>query len=239
MATTFTAKEIVEQALRKIGAYAINDTAADPEHIRIGLEGLDLVMAEQAGSTRCWWLVDIGVTVALDTADQAAYDLTGAVAAAAGDGFLFPISAALVDAAGNRTPLWLLRADEYDALSDKAASGTPSALYIDRTAGLLYPVPVPAVATWSVELTVQTLSATLILDNRVTGVQDGDIRHGLRASWQMWAIYRLAAWLGDGSVRRLSSGEVAGFLKLAEWSERRLLAFENREHDSSYQVAMY
>jgi hypothetical protein len=240
MASLFTAKGIVEQALRKIGAYAINDTAPDDEHVRIGLEGLDLIMAEQAGSTRCWWLVHADVSVALDTADQRTYDLTGAVAAVTdGDAFQFPVSAALVDEAGDRTPLRLLRADEYDAVTDKAESGSPCAVYIDRLAGEMHVYPVPSVATYSVALTVQTESAALIQDNRVTGVQASDARHGLRASWQMWAVYRLAAWLGDGTIRRCSPNEVAGFLKLAEWSERRLLAFENREHDDSFQVQMY
>lgn len=236
MSTLFTAKQICEEALRKIGAYAINDTAADDEHVRLALGWLDLLMAELSGTTRCWWLVTREITVPLDTADQRTYDLA-AVTAAEGLQFQFPVSAALVDDAGNRAPLELWRSDQYDAVSKLTTSGNPCGVYIDRLTGLLCVHPVPAITTLSVALTIQTFANSLVQDNRVTGVQDSDASHGLRASWQMWAIYRLAGVLGDGTIRRCSTQEQDRHLRMAEISEAKLMAFENREHDSSFQIA--
>lgn len=236
MSTLFTAKQLCEEALRKIGAYAINDTAADDEHVRIALGWLDIIMAELSGVTRCWWLVNREVSVPLDVADQRSYDLAGAVAAGGND-FQFPVSAALVDAAGNRTPLTLWRSDQYDAVAKLSTSGTPCGVHIDRLSGMIHVHPVPTVTTYSLSLTVQTFANSLVRDNRVTGVQGSDAASGLRASWQMWAIYTLAGCLGDGTIRRCAQAEVTTFLRMAEISERKLLAFENREHDDSHQVA--
>ena len=225
MSTLFSARQIVEHALRKVGDYGLNDQAADPVSLRLGLEWLDMVFATFAGTNRVWWLVP-GVLTLPMVADTASYDLPASLGASyPGDGIQFPIEARLEDSGGNTVPFRLVRLDEWEAITDTDQTGTPAIGYLDRFAAPTLQVhPVPTDATYSVKLRVQTFAAD-IADKGA-----GDQATGLRAAWQEWAIYRLAAALGDGTVRVLSGGEINYLSARAAGLEARLLAFENREH---------
>ena len=53
---TFSAYRVAEKALRKIGAFPITDSAADPLEMREALDWLTIIMAELAGRDRVFWL---------------------------------------------------------------------------------------------------------------------------------------------------------------------------------------
>lgn len=227
-------RRVCEEALRKIGAYSINDTAADGEHLRIAINWLDIIMGELSGTTRLFWLVSEPLTLALNVADQKAWPLPASLGSdAPAEGVQFPISAVLVDDDGNRTPLSILRLDQYQALEDPNETGVPTSVYIDRLLEpTLYVHPVPDVATFSIELIVQTFSKTIASDRAVANARAGSDSHGLRLTWQKWAIYELAASLGDGTIRTLAETRLARLQTTADRSRALLLAYENRDQNS-------
>ncbi|KKK51568.1 hypothetical protein LCGC14_3113640, partial [marine sediment metagenome] len=210
MSVLFTAKQICEMALQAIGAYSINDTAAEPEHLKRALSWFDLNMAELAGIQRMFWLVPSTLTIAL-AADKRTYDLLDTLGASApADGIQFPVEAHLDDGSGNRTPLEILRRDEYEGLAKLTTTGTPDRIYIDR---LIEPTmsvyPIPTVSTDKVKLVVQTFAPSF------ASSRTGGSATGLRAAWQNWAVNKLAASLGNGPIRKLPRQEISDYLQLA------------------------
>ena len=78
MSKLWKASGICERALRKIGAFSVNDTAADPEELSEALYWLDLAVAELAGTEQCQWLIPTTLSIAL-TANTPSYDLSTAL----------------------------------------------------------------------------------------------------------------------------------------------------------------
>lgn len=238
MSAVLTSREIAEEALRKIGAYSRADTGADPEDLRIALNWLDLIMSEFSGTTRVLWLVQRPFQFPL-LANVQDYNLLdeAATAGAATADFEFIVSATLVwNNGGQRRPLELLRCDQFNRRSRDSITGVPCVAYVDRLKAptlSLYPVPT-ADDTYTCELSVQSFPSSTADYQNVAGVQGGLDAPGIRKSWQRWAILKLAAELGDGPVRRLSPAEIDRYKRDADIAEKKLLGFENREHDDSY-----
>ena len=61
--TLFSARQIAELALRKVGAYTINDDSADYQSLVVALDFLELEIANLAGRTKNQWLIQ---TVEID-----------------------------------------------------------------------------------------------------------------------------------------------------------------------------
>jgi hypothetical protein len=245
MSAVLSAKQIGEEALRKIGAYSINDSAADGTELRVALNWLDLIMAELSGSTQIFWLMRNEVNLTLTTG-QRQYTLPAALSAEApGEGIQFVNSATLINETGTRTPLTVLDYQTYNAVANKDTIGDPTGIYVERLLQpVLYTYPVSQFDTAlgqsrRIELNVQTFAGTLAGDRSVGGLQsEGALQHGLRQSWQRWAIYTLAANLGDGTIRNLPSGRLDRLRDESRLSRAALLAFENREtFDAPIQTA--
>lgn len=101
MSAVLSAKQICEQGLRNIGAFTVNDSAADGGQLRQAMTSLDLILAEEAGADRLFFLVPSTVSFTL-TNGTPSYDLIGALGAnAPADGFQFPIKAYLVEPSGS------------------------------------------------------------------------------------------------------------------------------------------
>lgn len=215
--------DLCERALRKIGAYSINDTEADPEELQESMHWLDLVVAHLAGTRKCLWLIGGAVSVDLD-ADVSSYDLADAM----GDGLpaggvLFPISAYLSDENGNDTQIDILSRKQFNALPNKSQSGTPCAIYIDRLDAQTINVhPVPTVGTYTLKIDVQTYAPSMVQSK-------GESAHGFSAEWQLYMTMALATHIGDGPVRRLDSSTLARFSRQADGLLAELLAFSNRQ----------
>lgn len=224
MSTRFTAKQICEMALEDIGVVSIHETGATKEQLRRTLARLDLIVAHLSGITRCFWLIPDTLEVALTTA--ASYGLLATLASDAPDeGIQFPVAARL-DVDGNVTPLTIVTKETWNGL-DQSRTGTPELIYIDRlNTPTMSVYPVPTVSGYTVLLDVQTFGPTL------TGPRQENTSHLLRLSWQAYLVKKLAAWLGNGPIRKLSNADIRLREADAKMHLDELLAFENRQHDT-------
>lgn len=223
MAGLFSVADICERALRKIGAFSINDSAADGEELQEAAFWLDMILAEQAETEACFWLRPSTITKAL-TADTPSYVLSELMGTNyPQDGLVNVVNAWLTDGS-NDQPLGRLRRKEYENLSQKDASGRPSAIYIDRlsapTEQTIYITPVPATTGLSLNLLVQSSTP------EVSNLKDVK-SHGLRAGWQRALVRELAAEIGDGPVRRLDSGKIDRWRRDAEMALKGLQKYNS------------
>lgn len=227
MASFMTAREIAEHALRKIGAYTVNDSGADGNELDVALSALDVVLAHHLSVDRFWFLVDAVYTVSL-TADQTDYDLKSELGSSwPSDGIIFPIAAHLADSNGNIDPVTILRRDQWDEL-DTSESGRPGFVYFDRsdpTTMTMRIYPTIGTSGFSIKLTAQSFAKT------VSGpLVNPTVATGLPQAWNMWAIYQLAVFCGDGTIRRVSSSYVKEWKDEAEMLKHQLESFAAQEH---------
>lgn len=223
MARLLNANDVAEQALRKIGAFAINDSAADKDELDLALLWLDLNMAELS-NRKLWWLVPQAITVDL-TSGTGNYLLSDILEEKAPDGFAFPVEVLLVRN-GRDLPVEIIPRRTWDAYEDKTTAGPPTEVHFDRqreTRINLYPVPNET--GLQLKITFQTFPPT------VATPDEND--HGLRLAWQRWAIYRVAADIGDGTVRLLTNDQLSAFESKAVRAETALMAVDNRERTSA------
>lgn len=230
---TFSAYRIAEKALRKIGAFPVTDSAADPMEMREALDWLTIIMAEFAGKARVFWLVPETVIIPL-TATVASYNIKTAATNYPELGVQFPIEAFLEDDAGNRSPIEIVQRSVYENVCNIDDPGPVDIVYIDRLYPptlYTYPVLADTSKSYFVKLTVQTFAPDF--------QGNTDRSTSLRSAWQNWCIYKLALALGDGSITRVADTELAGFAAQAASSYRDLFAYEQREHESTPPVCDY
>lgn len=231
MTTLRSANALCERALRKIGAYSINDAGADPGELDEALHQLDLQMKFLAGTEPCTWLIPASVTISL-TGGQASFDLLDRIGASLPDeGFQFPYLIEL-DIAGNRTNVELIGRLEFDSLCKPALTGKPCYAHLDRTNSptlRLWPYPPTGEDTWDLILTFQTFAAD-VLPKGKGATRGGNVSPGFRAAWELWAVTATAAACADGPVRRLPMNEVRMMKAEAEDLKRTLITKENSEH---------
>ncbi len=226
MPSLLSASEICETALRKIGAFSINDTAADGEELKEAAKWLDLVVGEMTETERCTWLIEDTVTVSL-VADQATYNLFDAMGASyPADGVMFITSSWITDGT-NDDDVELIRRTDLEEIVVKGATGKPELIYIDRLSDknqqsfTVYPVPVDA--THSLKFVFQRHAPDLRSDV-------GKKAHGFHRGWQKWLVLATAAEIGDGPVRKIPSTEVDRIKRDAQMSFNKLQASQNREN---------
>ena len=228
MSKLWKASGICERALRKIGAFSVNDTAADPEELAEALYWLDLAVAELAGTEQCQWLIPTTLSIAL-AANTASYDLSTALGTAnPTDGVLFPIEAWIRDSNGLDTPIDIIRRRDFEDIEDKDKAGVTDRIYIDRLNEdqNIFIYPVVDETGYSIRLLCQTYAANL----GGTGLTaTGNIAHGFSAEWQKWMVLQNAADIGSGPVRRLPISETDRIRAEAGTSLTKLMAHSNRE----------
>lgn len=218
-----TPKQLCERALRKINAYSINDTAADPEHLEEALFWLDLIVGEIAGTNRCSWLIGTAVGIALD-ADTQTYSLADAMGNDLPSGrALFPTAAYLRDSSGTDSPVSIVKRDDWNAIEDKDTTGIPECVYIDRlTSQNISVYPVPTTNDYTLYVDVQTYARNMTAAN-------GVVRHGLPAEWQLYLVLELSGYVGDGPIRRINANTLRMWKAEADKKRDRLLAWSNQE----------
>ena len=226
MPRLFTATQIADLALQKIGAFSPRDGAADPDEQDRALAWLDLVVGHLTGTRNCYWLIPNEFTLPL-TVGQREYDLMTVMGADYPEGGIqFIRSVWLLHpnvTPTRRTPIKLLRRAEYDAIELRNQSGTPEQVYIDRqNLPKLSVWPVTSLTGYSLALDYYTYSQDL-LDT------SGNRPHGLPAAWQLWASVATAAEIGDGPVRRLKPETIKGLQAQAERARKQLDAHHNAE----------
>ncbi len=227
MSTKYTSLAICEMALRKIGSFSINDESANASEMMVTLDSLDLIMAELSGVERCWWLIPktIQIPLILDVSD---YDITTVlIDNDLLDGIQFPYDANLDNGEGVITEITMRTRARWDKLFSNNTSGTPSDIYINRHSSptmQVYPIPGEGIDGSSINLSFQSFAPSVGSINNEA--------HGLREAWQRWAVFQLAADIGDGPVRKLPARDIQGFEKRAAIALTKLLSFENKEHES-------
>ena len=227
----FSAREICELALRKIGAYTINDDGPDPVSLAVAADFLELEIADLAGGRRLQWLVPETIEFVL-TADIASYVLeTIAGSAFPSLGLAYPIDAYIVDADDNVTPIDIVRRAQYEAITDKTESGTPELIYIDRLANEeknLFVYRVPSDGTLSLRLVAQTYPRSILKpSSQQAGA--GEVVHGFDRTWQKWMVLATAYQIGDGPVRRLRTDTLERIKKDRDICLATLTGEQNRE----------
>lgn len=229
MSVLLSAAGVAEQALIKIGAFSVNDSAADGEQLKRALSWLDFIMAHHFGTQRVFFLIPDTLSVPL-AATVTETDIETALGAdAPDDGIQFPVGAKLKDSDDNETSLKIITREEYIDIDDKDATGTPECIYIDRLNSpklFTYPTLGAGATGYTVELTVQTFAPD------VHGTPGGQAT-SMREAWQLWAITELAARIGAGPVRRLPISEIEDMRKEAKDLKDDLYIFENRQHAST------
>lgn len=238
----FSAREIGELVLRKIGAFTTNDAAADSNELDVTLRFMELEVAELAGTERCQWLVPATIEIDLEP-DTALYDdlpdsLGSALPATK---IAYVIAAYIVDSAGVATPIELMRRRAYEDIPDKTTGGTPDFVHVDRLNDdprlFVYPVPAgttddPTVTGLTLRLVVQTYAATVLgAESQETA---GNMAHGFDRAWQKWLMLQTALAVGDGPVRQLDSGKITRLGGQAAASKSALMAYQNREKVSPH-----
>jgi hypothetical protein len=196
-----TVTEICERALRKIGAYSINDTGADPVELEESRAWLDMIVGHVSSRKRTWWLVPStgAVTLVADTASYALVDeLTG------GPDVQHVVGVWLTNTtSGDRLPLDLLRRQAFEDLGTEEV-GPPTKVWIDRSR-------VPTLHVWPtpqtpiehrLDVVYQKFSDDSVALDPTSRMPD------MRESWNLYLVTALAAEIGSGPVRRLPQDEV-------------------------------
>lgn len=229
MSRFMSANAIATEALRKIMAFVPSDVGADGNELDIARSSLDIVLAHHLGTRNFWFLVNEIVTLTLVGAQQD-YNLKTELGSGwPSDGFMIPIDVKLVDTAGNKYDVDIVRRDEWDDL-EQNDSGNPLSVYFDRadpTTITLRTEPTLAsgVTGWSLELTMQKFAKQLH-----GGGVSGETASGLPPVFNMWAIYQLAHYLGDGTLRRLRDNVLTDFRREAKELKIELERFAATEH---------
>lgn len=211
MSAELSSGRIVEHALRQIGAYSTNDTGPDPAHSRVGLERLDMLVAELASTEDLPWLTTASVSVAM-VADQSVYPLTG----------IEHVTAVRRQRTGYLEPVELVRLGDFLLLD--GATGDPDAVTVTRDPDLslvVWPVPDTAQVGITLLVTGQAYAADL-----VAGF--GRDAHGMPNGWARFLIYLLAADLGAGPIHMLAPGIIQSFEQRAAALKARLMAHSSR-----------
>lgn len=214
-----SAVEACERALRKVGAYAINDEAADPDELEETLHWLDMIVAEVTGTRRCYWLSPATVTFDWPAGEQSVVLADQMGADYPSTGILFPVRAWRVDVTTGlrQAEIELCRRKKYEEKSNLATAGSPEILFIDRLVQeqKAYAWPVPSTAdVWQIALEFQTYSRSVLGEQG--GDQAGDVPTGFDQTWQLWMVTRLAAEIGDGPVKRIEQATIRDWRTLSD-----------------------
>lgn len=238
MSQLLTAKHIAEEALGNIGEFPVTESAADPEKLRRAMTWLDLIMAQQAGSTRMFNLIPDTLSVVL-TNGTTEYDLNTALGADLPlDRVQFPVDAWLENDAGTRRPVEIVTRDRIEGVNNVADTGDVCQIYIDRlpTAPKLRIYRTPATTdstTWTLKIVVQTYAPN-VAPGGVTGTTpSGSVLHGFRLAWQRWLILQLSIDLAGGAIVKLPKSSIDNWVGQATAAKLALEAYDNREHEST------
>lgn len=235
-----SAREVCERALRKIGAFSINDSAADGQELDEALHWLDLHMRYLAGTEFATFLQADSVTIDL-TGGEASFDLIDRIGDSLPDeGFQFLDHVELDAGAGRRIPVEAVSRQTFARRDNPTETGQPAMIYLDRTTTdpklYLHPYPATGEDGFDLILTFRTFAPDL-KPKGAASRQAGNLATGLRAAWELWAVTITAAACGDGPVRRMPMQEVRAMYADAERFEKRLVTWENREAVTGAPVA--
>lgn len=234
MSQKLSNKRIGEAALRLIGSFSINDSAADPAELEEALFWLDLSVNTMSAIDQCYWLVTNTVSKAL-TVDQVSYDLETLLGSdKPDDGVFFVVDATINDGNGADEPVTIIRRDEYEAIPDKDVSGKADRIYIDRrNEPTLFTYPTMGTgASYTLNLVLRSYAPDMT-KNR------GNSKHGIPPEWNEWMIVETASKIGNGPVRRLPRAEKNDLKGESKMLYDKLMVYANREKAGTGRTARW
>ena len=212
MSAPLSAGRIVEHALRQIGAYSVNDLGPDPSHTQVGLERLDMLVAELASTEDLPWLVTARIPVLL-VAGTSVYPLTGIEHVTAVHS---------TRETGRLEPVELIRLSQFLLLD--TGSGDPEYATVTRDPTLslnVWPAPAAPQVGITLYVTGQRYAEELLSGK-------GRDPHGMPEGWARFLVYMLASDLGSGPIHMLAPGIIQGFEQRAASLKGRLMAHSSR-----------
>jgi hypothetical protein len=225
----FSSEGICERALRKVGAFSINDEAPRDEELTESLFWLDMIVAELSATQDCFWLRPATITadLILNQADYILAEFDGMPP----EGVVFIMRAWVRDPYGDDQAIDIWRKTKYEDQQNKATSGTPEAIFVNRLVQepTLFTYPVIGLAGYSLRLDVQTFNPRTLTTQADSEIPKGTGAHHLGAEWQRFLVYALSAEIGDGPVRKLEKGTIDGWRQVAGASKAALNSYVNRE----------
>jgi hypothetical protein len=229
MARLLEIREICEQALGKIGAFATRSSGARPEEMERARYWLDMVVGHVAARQRAWWLVPRTGVITL-APGQSTYNLQTALGAQAPDGVQFVIKLLLDEAGSGRNvhEVSILRREEWEAIENPLRAGAPEVAYVDRNRVptlMLSPVP-DSNRPYRLRVVFQQFGSDMTKNKGV------DKTYAIRESWNLYLVTALAAQIGNGPVRKLPADEVKDMK-----DEARQLLFDLEAYDGQEQAS--
>ncbi|MBK8200437.1 MAG: hypothetical protein IPK75_18975 [Acidobacteria bacterium] len=229
MTNPLPASTIAEKALQRIGAFSINDTAAQKVEIDRALEWLDVVIDSLLEKYTPPWMTQRDYLLPL-TIGKASYLLPDDfVHLLPVDGVQYPKSASLIVGTaptGRGNTMTLVRRSAWELAINDPQIGDPSIIYVDRLEpSTMYLHPTPAR-----DAVLRLTASTYALD---PSDEQGRVLTQLPRAWNRWAIMALAAEIGAGPVRKLPEVEIVRLARYAEDLKRQLVAVHSREHAST------
>lgn len=210
MSTLFSAREVCDLALRKIGYLSANDVSASEQVTLTALKFLDVLLGNASGTTRLWFFIPADVFVTWP-AGQTSINLTAALNGAAFDF----VKSAWNDDTTEEYPL--VRRDFYEAYRTNNDYPVASSRFIyieesdDGQRLLTAYMACPPSQDLHLRLVGQRLAPSV-----ATATKDKTgFDHGFEAPWQLWMIVALAAIIGDGPIAKLPEGRIQTFNKNA------------------------
>lgn len=237
MSRVLPAKDICERALRAIGSFPVTEGAADGEQLREAMTWLDLLLAQVVGTTRMFSRVDATLDMAI-TNGTSSYDLYATLGAdLPTDRIQYVVDAWLEDGDGNRSPIEIVNRFKFEDVCQPDETGIPAWIYFDGQQNPTLQIkPKPAstdTTEWTLKLVVQRYAPN-VAPGGVTGTQpSASVLHGMGQAWQRHLVFQLAHDLGSGPITKIGESSLTRFKNLADEAKGALLAFENREHETT------
>lgn len=144
---TRTLAQMRDMIARKLGVKAEGQNLS-AEEANIVDEGLNLRLKELHRLDLLWWQI---------AGAQTSVSITGGMATAtiSATDYLFPVSLMLT-VGTEQQPVEIIGHREYQAIPDKASTGTPEKAYVSGTTVYMHPVPL---ASGSLKLTYESVAA--------------------------------------------------------------------------------
>ncbi len=235
MSRIFTVREIVDRALRKIGAYSIRDQGADGEEVTESLMWLDMIVADRFSQQRTHMVVPSTITMALTTGVDT-YVLDQVLGTAAGGGVEYVANIALVmNNGGSGEPLPAGDQDGLPRCSGGAADAGPDRAAL-HGAGRPQRAGDPEDRAEAAVHDAGDVVARVLVIQQIPmdfTLADEERAMRMRSCFNLWAVKALAAEIGDGPVRRLPQEETRLWKAEADAHWADLLAMDMQENTSA------
>lgn len=174
---TYTNRNLVHAALRKVGVIGQHEAATGEQYVE-ALEALWRMLKSWQNQGHNLWLVDYA-TVPLTTSSTYALDPAP-----------FDVQSVRFKSGGIETPMRRMTRGEYDSIPQKSSSGIPTGYYFDKRKEGATLLVWPSLAVVS----GQELSLTVVREIEDT---ESEAEADVPAEWYDAVIYGLAARLAD------------------------------------------